>query len=261
MKPIKRKTAYWCIAFILFYLLFLVVSIPITIIQDKIQEHLLPYNVKIEKLEGSLYQGSIYLDNQYRPASIYWNICYINLLNPLGVCVNTEIAEINVNLDIPLSALFTNNKKIYNLELNGELKNFTALNIVKINPIIKSIEGRLNANIDYIELGGIPNETVIQDWNGVFNIEEISVYAYTLGNYKSVLTVDAGLPNIQVVGGNKENGIEIDANIELNNTKYLLEINLSSIDPVIASSLSLFTKPKGNHKYFFSRSGTLPWIN
>ena len=90
MNFIKRQTTSWCIAFILLYSLFLIVSTPLSIMQDKVQEYLLMYNVKIEKLEGGIFQGSIYLAGQdVAPAHVHWNVCYINLFNPLGVCINT----------------------------------------------------------------------------------------------------------------------------------------------------------------------------
>ena len=214
----------YIVAFVLALVFFIVVNAPATLLTPYIK------NIEIEKINGSVWQGSI-SSNQFE--NITWSINpFYLILGTLSADVNAKINQTN-HLNTTASINLFQNTALENI--NGTLTTNYLQQLAPTLPIMAQAKFTINnaqINWDDIKSQNIPSLA-----QGGISIQKVNLLGEQLGNYDAKFNYQNNVLKSSIVSNSSS---KVNANINLAlNPQFKLTIK-GTIQPKTSNLKSIF---------------------
>ncbi len=214
----------YIVTFVLALVFFIVVNAPATLLTPYIK------NIEIEKINGSVWQGSI-SSSQFE--NITWSINpFYLILGTLSADVNAKINQTN-HLNTTASINLFRNTALENI--NGTLTTNYLQQLAPTLPIMA--QAKFEINNAQINWDDIKNQKIPSLAQGNISIQKVNLLGEQLGNYDAKFNYQNNLLKSSIVS-NASSKVNTNINLALNpQFKFTIK---GTIQPITSNLKSIF---------------------
>ncbi len=214
----------YIVTFVLALVFFIVVNAPATLLTPYIK------NIEIEKINGSVWQGSI-SSSQFE--NITWSINpFYLILGTLSADVNAKINQTN-HLNTTASINLFRNTALENI--NGTLTTNYLQQLTPTLPIMA--QAKFEINNAQINWDDIKNQKIPSLAQGNISIQKVNLLGEQLGNYDAKFNYQNNLLKSSIVS-NASSKVNTNINLALNpQFKFTIK---GTIQPITSNLKSIF---------------------